>query len=344
MEGSVKMFSPTSNPQKRSLAGRALVLVLSIGCSSGLDNRPRSDVGTEPESKLGQGKISFRNPEMAAIFQAAKASPRSFDPVYAYAKAVTDACLASLAYGACASCGEGVVKYKPRSELDIQYWPIVEDALAMLDALGNVRGLGEEQMNPLVTTKGRLLWLAGRSMEEQALIDEYAHAHPSAVAVVRRRLELLREAGASEAAESQCTRSRGKMETAPEAARLDLLTACVALHPDNTEGRSDLMDYAEYLPNLSPAEDVLYRASLGQRCVERVGDETEQCAPACACIDKDPGKHPTTDCKRACRGCHNDVSQRLRLCKKIGEVPQAARASRPKTASAKSALRAKSDL
>ena len=156
---------------------------------------------------------------------------------------------------------------------------------------------------------------------------------------IRRRLELLREAGDAAASESQCTRSRAKMESAPDTTRLDLLTACVALHPDNTDGRSDLMDYAEYLPNLSTAEDAIYRTSLAQRCVEKVGDEEERCAQACACVDKDSGKQPTAKCKRACGGCHNETAQRLRLCKKIGEAP---RAARPKTASAKSAPRPKS--
>jgi hypothetical protein len=340
MEGSVKMLCAALNLKRRLLACPTLVLVFGMGCSSGLDNRQGSHVGTEQDVNLGQSKIRFRNPEMAAKYKAAKASPRSFDPVYAHAKAVTDACLASLVDPSCEACAEGAVKYKPRSELEIQYWPIVEDALSMLDALGNVPGLTAEQMDPLVATKGRLLWLAGRSAEEQTSIDEYARAHPRAVAVIRRRLELLREAGDAAASESQCARSRAKMESAPDAIRLDLLTACVALHPDNTEGRSDLMDYAEYLPNLSTAEDAIYRTSLAQRCVEKVGDEEARCAQACACMGKDSGKQPTAKCKRACGGCRNETAQRLRLCKKIGEAPHAtARAARPKTAPGKRAPR-----
>jgi hypothetical protein len=339
-ESSVKMLIVALNLKKRPLACTTLVLVFGIGCSSGLNNRHGSDVGTEQDANLGQGKIRFRNPEMAAKYQAAKAAPRSFDPVYAYAKAVTDASLASLVDPSCEACPEGAVKYKQRSELEIQYWPIVEDALSMLEALANVPGLVAEQMDPLVATKGRLHWLAGRSAEEQTLIDDYAHAHPCAVAVIRRRLELLREAGDSSASESQCARSRAKMESAPEAARLDLLTACVALHPDNTDGRSDLMDYAEYLPNLSTAEDAIYRMSLAQRCVAKVGDEDARCAQACACVDKDSGRQAAAKCKRACGGCRNETAQRLRLCKKIGDPPHAAaRAARPKIAPAKSAPR-----
>jgi len=279
---------------------------------------------------------------MAAKYNAAKSSPQSFDPVYAYAKAVTDACLASLVDTSCEACAEGAVKYKQTSGLDVHSWPIIEEALSMLDVLGNVPGLAAEQMDPLVATKGRLLWLAGRSLEEQTLIDEYARAHPNAVAVIRRRLELLREAGNAEASESQCARSRAKMEAAPEAARLELLTACVALHPGNTDGRSDLLGFAEYLPNLSTAEDALYRMNLAQRCLEKVGNEEARCAQACACEDKDSGQQAPAKCKRACGSCRNQMAQRLRLCKKIGEAPHAAaHAPRPKTAPAKSAPRPK---
>ncbi len=205
----------------------------------------------------------------------------------------------------------------------------------MLETLGGVPGLPAEQMDLVIAAKGRLLWLAGRSMEEQNLIDDYAHAHPSAVAVVRRRLELLREAGDGSAIESQCTRSRAKTASAPEAARMSLLTACVAFHPNNSEGRSDMLDYATYLPNLSPAEDALYRTSLAERCVAKVGDEGTRCGQACACEDKDSGKAPTTKCKRACGGCRNDLSEKLLACKKLGEPPPPPaatpiRATRPK--------------
>jgi hypothetical protein len=53
-------------------------------------------------------------------------------------------------------------------------------------------------------------------------------------------------------------------------------------------------------------------------------------------VDKDSGKQPTANCKRACGSCRNEMAQRLRLCKKIGEAPHATiRAPRPKTAPAK---------
>jgi hypothetical protein len=336
MNSTVKMLRFALNLKKRRLARPTLVIVLAVGCSSGLDNRQGSDIGSEQEAKLGQSKMKFRNPELAGKYKTAKASPRSFDPVYTYGKAVTEVCLASLVDTRCEACAEGAVKYRQRSELEIQDWPIIEDALSMLDALGNVPGLAAVQMDSLVATKGRLLWLAGRSSEEQILVDDYAHAHPEAVAVIRRRLELLRETDNAAAAESQCNRSRAKMESAPEATRLELLTACVALHPGNTDGRSDLMGYAEYLPNLSPAEDALYRMDLARRCVDKVGDEEAHCAQACACVDKEAGKQPTATCKRACSGCHNETAQRLRLCKKIGEAPHTvARTPRRKTAPAK---------
>jgi|WetSurMetagenome_2_1015567.scaffolds.fasta_scaffold93132_2 hypothetical protein len=331
------MLGLALNLRTRRIACPALVLVFCVGCSSGLDNRQGSGVGAGQKTKRGQSKPRFRNPEMDATYKAAKASPRSFDPVYAYAKAVTDACLASLVDPSCNACAEGAVRYKQRSEIEPHYWPIIDEALSMIEALGKVPGLTAEQMDPLVATKGRLLWLAGRSVEEHPLIDEYAQAHPDAAAVIRRRIELLHEAGDAAAIESQCARSRTKTESAPEAARADLLTACVAFHPGNKNGRSDLLDYAKYLPNLSTAEEAVYRTNLVQRCEERVGDVEERCGQACACVDKDSGKQPTAKCKQACVGCHNEMAQKLRLCKKISEAPSAVvRAPQPKTAPAPS--------
>ena len=272
------------------------------------------------------------------MYKAAKASPRSFDPVYNYTKAVTDACLASLALP-CEACGEGAMRYKQRSELEPQYWPIIEEAVTMLDVLGKTAVLTvPERVELLIATKGRLLWLAGRSVEEQPLIDGYAKEHPAAVAVIRRRLELLREGGDAAASEAQCTLSRAKTESAPEAARVDLLTACVALNPRNTYGRSDLLDYPKYLPNLTTAEETLYRKNLVERCEEKAGDEAESCAEGCACGDKDASKHLTGKCKRACARCRSELAQRLHLCKKITEAPSAVvRAPRPSPTPAQSA-------
>jgi hypothetical protein len=198
---------------------------------------------------------------------------------------------------------------------------VIEDALPMLDPFLEDQKLDPSQMEVLVETKGRLLWLAGRSAEEQTLIDEYAHAHSTAILVIKRRLEILREAGDVYLFESQCNRSRARMQSAPEAARLDLLTACVALHPNNGEARSDPADYAVYLPNLSPEEEALYRPHLAQRCAERAGDEEEHCAQACACEAKDSGKPAAAKCKRACAGCRKQVARALLACKKLGEAP-----------------------
>ena len=334
----MRVLRLASNRKQLRPAWPTLVLVFAVGCSSAVDNRPRSDVRRAQVAKPPQGEIRFRSPEMAARYQAAKAAPRDFDAVYTYAKAVTDASLASLVDTSCASCTGGLPKYKQRSEIEPHYWPIIEDALSMLEALGKVLGLTAEQTDPLVATKGRLLWLAGRSVEEQNLIDDYARSHPDAVAVIRRRLELLREAGDAAGMESQCARSRARTEAAPDAARVDLLTACVAFHPGNKAGTSDVVNYATYLPNLSPAEDALYRTNLVQRCVEKVGDEEARCAEACACEDKDSGKPPTAKCKRACGGCRNETAQKLHVCKKVGDAPPVVvRAPQPKPAPAKSA-------
>ena len=337
-ESLVKMYGFALNLKRRRLACPTLALVFGIGCSSGLDNTQGSYVRKPPAAKPGQSSIRFRNPEMAALYNAAKTAPRSFEPVYTYAKAVADVSLASLVDPRCGACVEGAVRYKQRSELEPHYWPIIEDALSMLEALGKVSGLAAEQMDPLVAAKGRLLWLAGRSVEEQNLVDDYARAHPDAVAVIRLRLELLREAGDAVSLASQCARSRAKTESAPEAARVDLLTACVAFHPGNKEGRSDMLEYGKYLPNLSPAEDGIYRTNLVQRCVEKVGDEKVRCAEACACEDEDSDKPPTAKCKRTCGGCRNETAQKLHLCKKVADAPPVVvRAPQPKPAPVKSA-------
>ena len=307
-------------PKQHWLACAMFVLVVGAACSSALKTAKAPEEDADAKH-LRRGKVTFRNPEMAAMYQAAKANPQSFDPVYVYAKSVTDACLASLVEKSCETCGEGRVQYKRRSQLEPHYWGIIEDALSMVETLGSVPGLPLDQMDLLVATRGRLLWLAGRSVEEQTLLDDYARAHPAAVAVVRRRLELLREAGDAAALESQCARSRAKTASASEAVRVALLTACVAFHPDNREGRSDMLDYATYLPNLSPAEDALYRTSLAQRCAEKVGDGEARCAEACACEGKVSGKPPTGKCKRTCGGCRNETAQKLAACQKLGEPP-----------------------
>lgn len=309
----------------------ALALVSSAACSSGLENQPRRTARAKREPV----KPRFKSPEMDALYQAAKASPRSFDPVYAYSKAVADACLATLAF-ACDTCGEGAMRYKKRSELDAQYWPIIDEALSMLDVLGKSAVLtAPDRVELLIATKGRLLWLAGRSLEEQTMIEEYVKEHPAAAAVVRRRLELLRESNDVAGSEAQCALSRRKMGGVPEATRVDLLTACVALHPRNNQGRSDLLDYSRYLPNLTNAEENLYRKDLVERCEARADEEETSCSEGCACDD---AVQLDRKCKKTCARCRSESSQRSRLCKKITDAPTAvARAARPSPAPAHSA-------
>jgi hypothetical protein len=320
------------SPRKRLLACPTLVLVLFAGCSSSLGNRSGANHETAGLG-LGPGGLRFPNQDIAAKHKAAKDSPQSVEVVLDYGRAVVLFCLASLLDTTCASCEGGLPTYRPRSELNTNYWPVIEDALPMLDPFMEGQKLDAGQMELLVEAKGRLLWLAGRSAEEQTLIDSYALAHPTAVTVVKRRLEILRESGDVSLSESQCTRSRGRMKSAPDATRLDLLTACVALHPSNGEARTDPKDYAAYLPNLSADEEALYRTHLAQRCAEKVGDEEERCAQACACEAKDSGKPPTAKCKRACGGCRKETARELSACKKLGEVapePAPARAARPR--------------
>jgi hypothetical protein len=332
----VETRCPALDLKKRWLVCSTLVFVLGAGCSSALGHRPRSGADDDTdEVKSMRGEIRFPNQDLAAKHKAAKAAPQSFAPVFAYARAVTDFCLGSLLDRTCTSCESGLQKYKRRSDLNPRMWPVIEDVLPRLDALMSVQGLELAQMEQLVAVKGRLLWLVGRSMEEQTLIDSYALAHPDAVAVIRRRLELLREAGDVTELESQCARSRARVNSAPEPARVELLTSCVALHPDNTDGRTDLLDYAKYLPNLATEEERLYRAHLEQRCVERVGENGAACAQSCACNDK-PSDKPTAKCKRTCRECRSETAQQMRVCKKIGEVaPAPAPAARSKRAPAR---------
>lgn len=271
---------------------------------------------------LGGGGSGLRFPsqEIAAKHKAAKVSPQNVEVALDYGRSVVLFCLASLLDTSCTSCEGDLPVYRARSELNTAYWPVIEDALTVLEPFMEGHKLEAGQMDLLVEVKGRLLWLAGRSSEEQTIIDSYALAHPTAMAIVKRRLEILRDAHDAYFFESQCTRSRSRMRSAAEADRLDLLTSCVALHPNNGEARSDPEAYATFLPNLSPDEAALYRTHLVQRCTERVGDEGARCAEACACEAKDAGKSPTAKCKRACGSCRNETAQEILACRKLGEV------------------------
>jgi hypothetical protein len=310
------------HPKLCWLAGSALGLAVALGCSGASGNR-RPDDPANPEERVGQAKYRFPNRDLAAQSKAARAEPKKFEPVFAYAKGVMDFCLTTLLKPKCEDCDDDPPRYRPTSELDPHHWPLIEDALGMVDALLGDPGMVATQSEQLIAVKGRLLWLVGRSMEEQSLIDEYAHAHPEAVAVVRRRLEMLREANDVAGAESQCNRSRRKIKSAPEATQSELLVTCVALHPNNTEGKGEILDYAQYLPNLSPEEERLYRGVLVRRCEEKVGESSTSCEQGCACDAKTMSKPQLSTCKRACRDCRGEIAQKLRVCKKVGEIPAA---------------------
>jgi hypothetical protein len=311
------------------LATSPLVLVLCASCSSSLDNGPPSR--DETVFRPSSGKLKFPNQDIEAKYRAAKKSPDNVEAVTDYGRSVVLFGLASLLDTTCGACQGELAVYRPRSELTTSFWPVIEDALPMLDPFLEAQKQDGSQMDLLVEVKGRLLWLAGRSAEEQSLIDGYALAHPTAMAIVKRRLEILRQASDSYLSESQCNRSRTRMRSAPEAERLDLLSACVALHPNNPEGKSDTPEFATFLPNLSPDEAALYRTHLVQRCEEKAGDE-ERCAESCACEAKAAGKAPPAKCKRACETCHKQASQEVLACKKLGEVaPEPAPAPRGRT-------------
>ncbi len=175
----------TLTPKRRWLAWPTFLFVLGAACAPALKNRQGSDEAT---GEVEKPQLRFRDQKLAAKHEAAKASPQSFEPVFAYTRAIADLCLASLVDKSCASCEGGPVRYKQLSELDPYNWPFIEDARSMLDVLTNVPGLDAAQRDQAVAVKGRLLWLGGHSMEEQALIDGYAFTHPDAVAVIRRRL------------------------------------------------------------------------------------------------------------------------------------------------------------
>jgi hypothetical protein len=301
-----------------------VVLAITANCSSALDNKPSTDtVATGQSRGPAEVKLRFPKPELAAKHDLAKAAPNDYDAVFAYAKGVADFCLASLVDKGCASCSDSHVKYKPLSELNPFYWPIIEDVLVLLTELRQDKGLVSEQMEPLIAVSERLLWLAGRSTEGETLIEDYARAHPDALAVVKRRLELLHESGNVAASESQCARSRARMKSALEAARLELLRSCVALHPSNSERKDDPPDFALYLPRPATDEEQLYRTHLVQRCVADLGDIAGRCDQACACEDK----QQLSACKRGCRDCRNEMNQEMRGCQRFGGSPAVAGAA-----------------
>jgi hypothetical protein len=310
----------------------ALLLVSVASCASALDNQPaQPDAGAVEQKKPDDGKLTFPDADLTAKHEEATASPQSFAPVIAYAKAVADFCLATLVDTSCApNCPKGAVKYKPMSELDPKNWVFTQDALTMLNNLKEVKGLPPAKFEQFVGVKGQLLSLAGHAEEERTLIDGYVEAHPDAIPIVRRRLERLREAGDVQESEAQCARSRIRMRSAPAPARREMLVTCVALHPQNKDGRTDQLDYTEYLPSLSAAEQRIYRPHLVQSCIEKVGSKETRCGEACACKEKGMDREQRAKCKAACRNCRITRAQEIRACKKTGLPTRAPRhAPRP---------------
>jgi hypothetical protein len=303
---------------KRRLARPALLLIIAAGCSSALDNQPAPpDAGPE---KPVDTRLKLPNQDLTDKRAAAQASSEKFEPVFAYAKGVVDYCTAALAEKDAATKG----KPKAMAEPDPNTWLLIEDARGSVDKLMESKGLASAQIQQLVVAKGHLLFLAGRGADEEAMVAEYALGHPDALVVVKRRLELLREASDAKDAEVQCAHSRVKLKSAPDAVRLDLLTACVALHPDNAEGKSDPPDYTQFLPSPSKAEQRLYRKHLIARCIENVGDRQARCKDACGCSAKGFAKDKRAECKKNCVNCRVETAQKIRDCKKIG-TPAAAK-------------------
>jgi len=319
------------DPRGRWLPGSTLVLLLAASCSSALDNQPNStpDAGPEKSDKPG-GEPSLPTPELTEKYEAAKAAPQDFEVVSAYAKAIADFCRGTLVDDSCGdACKNRPVKYKPSSELDPKYWVLTQNALAKLDAFKDIHDMPPAKFEQFVEVKGRLLGLAGLAAEEKTLIDGYALAHPDAISVIRRRLEILREAGDVKESESQCSHSRSKIKSAAAALRTEFLTMCVALHPDNKDSQSEILDYAKYLPGLSRAEQRLYFKYIVQHCIEKVGSKQTRCAEACACKGM-PDKQAKAKCKAACINCRITTTQRIRNCKKTGtaDPPPSARPRR----------------
>jgi hypothetical protein len=292
--------------------------VLAAGCSSALDNQPKP-VDAGPVEKAVDTQAKPPTPELVTKHEAAKAAPQSFEPVFAYAKGLTDYYLAQLADTSCSDCAQGgSVKYKRKGEADPASWFLIEEALSWVDALMKVQGLAAAQMEQLVAVRGRMLWLVGRPEDEVTSLGEYAAAHPAAIVVIKRRLELLREAEDVKESEAQCARSRAAVKSAPEATQLELLTSCVALHPGNADGKSYVLDYVKFLPAPSKAEQRMYRKHLVQSCLGTVGSREARCSEACACKDKGLDKAKKAECKQMCIYCRVETAQKVRECKKDG--------------------------
>ena len=308
---------PACSAERRAAVVLLLLPTLGVACSLPFGRHSAAPAApAPPPAPPPNPEPSFPNQDLAAKHQAAKAAPQDFDTVMAYARTLTDFCEASLVDATCGpACTSGPVRYKPASALAPNSRLLVEKALPMVDALMNAKGLSWERMGQWAAVKGRLLNLAGRAAEERALIDGYALQHSDAFPVVKRRLQLLRQARDTKEAEEQCARSRASLRLAREAARIELLTTCVAFHPDNPEGSTDPPDYAKYLPKMTRDEHRLYQNYVVQRCSPDLATEKTRCKRVCACDDHVQGKK---QCKRICRSCRKETAQRRRACRRAG--------------------------
>jgi hypothetical protein len=307
-----------ASPERgRLLLGVALLALTAAGCSLQLGRKQVAASPGQPAPKPTRPELRFPSHELAAKYDAAKASPQSFDAVHTYARALSDHCQGMLVDTSCGPyCAGGPVRYKPATALDPDDRLLVENVLPKVDFVMSTPGLSRAQTGQLVAVKARLLGFHGRGADERALVDQYASEHADAFPVVRRRLELLREAGDVKESENQCNRSRSSMKSAPEEARLELLTTCVALHPDNSGGKDDSLDFAKYLPKLAPDEQKLYRKHMARRCTQDSDSHEAHCTRICVCDDRPWDKKYTAHCKEVCKGCKNQAVEKLKGCKK----------------------------
>ncbi len=306
--------------RSRLVAVAALLTVVGVACSLSSGNRASARgpaAAPAPTGQPAKPELRFPSHGLAEKYDAAKAYPQNFDAVYGYAKALSDHCQGALVDTSCGpTCAGGPVKYKPAAALDPDNRLLVENALPKIGTLLNTPGLSGAQVGQAVAVKARLLGFSGRAADETALIDGYAADHPEAFPVVQRRLEILHDAQDIKELEAQCRRSRQGMKSAPEEARLELLTTCVALHPENKGGKDDSQDYAKYLPTLAPDEQRLYRKHMTRRCEQDTGAHEAHCSRICVCDDRPWDKKYTSHCKEVCKGCRAQALEKLKGCKK----------------------------
>jgi len=301
------------------VAVAAVLTVIGTACSLPFAGRSRTSAGrpAAPAGEPSQKELKFPNHDLATAYDVAQAYPQNFDAVYGYAKALSDHCQGSLVDTSCGPyCAGGPEKRKPASALDPDSRFLVENALPKVDTLMSTPGLSWAQMGQAVAVKARLLGFSGRTADEKALVDGYAAQHPESFPVVKRRLEILRDANDAKELEAQCARSRDSVKSAPEDARLEVLTGCVALHPDNKGGKDDPQDYAKYLPKLAGDEQRLYRKHMARRCQQETDLHQASCSRICVCDDRPWDKKYAAHCKEVCRGCRTQAVEKLKGCKK----------------------------